>query len=181
MAEDDSYEIMPYKEIVALKKELESLKKKSGNTSSQDLLNSMSKLTKSMDSMLQLFQTAAEEMKAEETTEEKFETKIKPLVNKIDEVIEQNKIIAEGMVAIADIVKGMAKGHEKPKHLPPLQPSGGFDRDHDSTSEPGYPPTDHDFNAPPDRQAFGAPPNQGLPPLGPPPPAQNKKRGLFGR
>ena len=72
MAKDDSYEIMPYKEIVELKNDIEELKQKTGDTNSQELINSMAKLTKSMDSMLELFRTAAEEMKSEESTEEKF-------------------------------------------------------------------------------------------------------------
>ena len=66
MAKDDSYEIMPYKEIVELKKQIAELQQKTGDTSSKELLQSMASLTKSMNNMLNLFSSAAEEMKLEE-------------------------------------------------------------------------------------------------------------------
>lgn len=199
MAEDESYEIMPYKEIVALKKEMEDLKKKTGDTSSKELINSMAKLTKGMDTMLQLFRTAAEEMKAEETTEDKFAANLEPLMDKLNQVIEQNKTIAEGMVAIADIVKGRAKQPPRPKlaeprpfgpdlGLNPREPTGLSPLGPPPIAEPGIAP----LGAPPIPP--GAPPTPlelppmpptNLPPLGPPgaPPTQlekPKKRGLFG-
>lgn len=102
--EEGPYEILPYKEIAALKKEVAELKNKS-NASSQDLLGSVSTLTKSMNDMLQLFTAAAEEMKLEEKTESGLAGKVEPIMDKLDEIIEQNKTIADGMVAIADMVK----------------------------------------------------------------------------
>jgi hypothetical protein len=69
MAKDDSYEIMPYKEIVELKKQIAELQRRTGDTSSKELLQSMASLTKSMNNMLNLFSSAAEEMKLEEKTD----------------------------------------------------------------------------------------------------------------
>ncbi len=116
MPEEGDYEIMPYKEIVALKKEVEALKSRSG-ASSQDLLNSMDTLTKTMNSMLQLFKSAAEEMKSEDREKQDFTEKAGPMLERLDALEEQNKTIAEGMVAIADMVKEM-KG-EKPSLFKP--------------------------------------------------------------
>src|SRR3989338_6437063 len=109
MAVDDSYEIMPYKEIVELKKQIGDLQKKTGDTSSKDLLESMAALTKSMNSMLQLFSSAAEEIKLEEKTESELSTKIAPLIEKVNRLDEQNKTIAEGLVAVADMVKDLKR------------------------------------------------------------------------
>lgn len=116
MPEEGDYEIMPYKEIVALKKEVEALKSRSG-ASSQDLLNSMDTLTKTMNSMLQLFKSAAEDMGLEDKEKQDFTEKIGPMLERLDGLEEQNKTIAEGMVAIADMVKEM-KG-EKPSLFKP--------------------------------------------------------------
>src|SRR3989338_5279375 len=115
---DSGYEIMPYKEIVALKKQIEELRQRTGDTDSRQLLVSMANLTKSMSNMLQLFKTAAEEMKLEQREEEAIGKKIGPLVEKVNELGEQNKTIAEGMVAIADMVREM-KGEKKPSFEKP--------------------------------------------------------------
>lgn len=129
MPEEGAYEIMPYKEIVALKKEIEALKSRSG-ASSQDLLNSMDTLTKTMNNMLQLFKTAAEEMKLEEKEKADFGKKIEPMLERLNELEEQNSTIAEGMVAIADMVKEMKGGRpalfrpkpQKPEIKRPKEP-----------------------------------------------------------
>ena len=120
MAKDEEgmYEIMPYKEIVALKNEIEELKKKSG-ASSGDLLNSMNTLTGTMNSMLQLFKTAAEEMKLEGKEGNLVEEKLEPLIGRVEEIAEQNKAIAEGLVAVADMVKEM-KGKKRVEEPRPL-------------------------------------------------------------
>ena len=97
--EEGSYQIMPYKEIVALKKDIEELKKKSSGGSAE-LMETIGKLTKNMDNMLQLFKSAAEEMNSEDNSEGSGK-----LGKKMDEIIEQNKTIAEAIVALADMIK----------------------------------------------------------------------------
>ncbi len=128
MAEDDSYEIMPYKEIVELKKQIAELQQKTGDTSSKELLNSMAALTKSMNNMLNLFSSAAEEMKLEEKTESELSQKIAPLIEKVDNLEKQNKTIAEGLVAVADMMEDI-KGERKPKSTKPspTPPEPSFD------------------------------------------------------
>ena len=136
MATDDSYEIMPYKEIVELKKQIAELQRKTGDTSSQELLNSMAALTKSMNNMLQLFSSAAEEMKLEEKTESELSGRIAPLIEKVDKLDLQSQTIAEGLVAVAGMVKDIRgeKGSGRVKPRPPephmFEPSG----------EPDFPP-----------------------------------------
>ncbi|MFH2028253.1 MAG: hypothetical protein ABIJ08_03905 [Nanoarchaeota archaeon] len=187
--EDESYEIMPYKEIVNLKKEIEALKKRSGDTSSQELINSMSQLTKSMDSMLQLFKTAAQEMSAEKSTEEKLGDKITPLMKRLDEVIEQNKTIAEGMVAIADIVKKEYKAGLPPRQYQPRREMPPISNPITPQSNPGLPDFGS-FDTSEDLSQLGQSPGElpdfgsdfgsqgGLPPLGPPGQMPPPPRGM---
>jgi hypothetical protein len=114
MAKDDSYEIMPYKEIVELRKQIGDLQKKTGEPGSKDLLVSMESLTKSMNNMLQLFSSAAEEMKLEERTESELSKKIAPMIEKLDRIEEQNKTIAEGLVAVASMMEDIRRGKISP-------------------------------------------------------------------
>jgi len=133
MATDDSYEIMPYKEIVELKKQIAELQRKTGDTSSQELLNSMAALTKSMNNMLQLFSSAAEEMKLEEKTESELSGRIAPLIEKVDKLDSQSQTIAEGLVAVAGMVKDIRREGEfgrikpRPSEQPMFKPSKGPD------------------------------------------------------
>ena len=185
MVEEGSYEIMPYKEIVELKKQIGELKRKTGDTSSQELLQSMSTLTKSMSSMMQLFGSAAEEMKLEEKTEHELSGKIDPLMDKVDKLEEQTRTIAEGLVAIADMVKEIktekrTKEVNKPMHqfkpqekrsmhdfsssfssgepeLPPLEPPAPI-RPMSSSGSGGLPPMHPQGRMHP----------QGMPPMPPP-------------
>jgi len=189
MVDEGSYEIMPYKEIIQLKKQIAELQQKTGDTSSKELLNSMASLTKSMNNMLQLFSSAAEEMKLEEKTEGELSQKISPLIDKVERLEDQNKTIAEGLVAIADMVKDMRGKKEMHKPLPPEpEPFGGLDEGlpplepprptggplpyHDSvrvvTRRP-MPPLGGQMPPPPGMPPFGRP----MPPPGgpmPPPP-----------
>ena len=183
MVAEDSYEIMPYKEIIQLKKQIADLQEKTGDTSSKELLNSMAALTQSMNNMLQLFSSAAEEMKLEERAESELSQRVLPLIQKVDKLEEQNRTIAEGMVAIADMVKEMNGGGKTrprmPKSqirspeqfggLPPLEPPSF---DNFPPLEPPR-PTKKQINRPPISPGIrivprGPMPQFGMPPQGPP-------------
>lgn len=107
MTDEGAYEIMPYKEIVELKKQIAELSQKSGDNSPKELLQSMAALTKSINDLISLFGSAAEEMKLEEKTEGELSQKIGPLIDKVSNLEQQNRTIAEGLVAVADMVKQM--------------------------------------------------------------------------
>jgi hypothetical protein len=88
-----------------------------------------------MNNMLNLFGSAAEEMKLEGKAESELTERIDPLIQKVDKLEDQNKTIAEGLVAIANIVKEIRKQgdeheieHTKPHHIgegvKPLEPKG---------------------------------------------------------
>lgn len=170
MEEEDAYQIMPYKEIVALRKDIESLKKSTDDSSFQGLLDSMGSLTKSMNSMLELFRTAAEEMKLEGKSEMNVAKEIGPLTDKMDTLIDQNKTIAEGLIAISDMAKDLKKPQAGPSPVfrleprrqpmpPPMQPQSPFEGAPAGPIPPGQAPPGH----------FPGP-TQG--PMGPPIPSQ---------
>lgn len=181
MAVDDSYEIMPYREIVELRKQIADLQRRTGDASSKELLQSMAALTKSMDNMLQLFSSAAEEMKLEEKTEGELSQKVTPLIEKVNRLEEQNKTIAEGLVAIASMVKDIRKGRfkereEAPRPAPPPKPP-------EEPAFEGLPPFEEEQSELPPLEppkARPMPPRVGMPPRGgamPPPVRMYPPRG----
>ena len=122
---------------------LENLKKPS---SRQDLQASIDGLNQSINSLIGLFKEAAESLKIEEKEASLVASKIDPLFEKLDMIIEQNKKIARGIVAVADMIDERLpklKGPEKPMPMP---------------ERPMFPP----LSSPP---PFSAPPPS---PMGPP-------------
>ena len=102
MAEDP--EFAPYKDISDLKRELEVIKDRR-EVSTKDLHDAVRKLTDTMDNMLGVFAAAAEQLKLEDREYEAENRKHETIISKLDKLIDQNKIIAEGMVAIVELVK----------------------------------------------------------------------------
>jgi len=115
---DEPYEIVPYREIASLKKQIEELRLRSGDTDYRALMASVTALTKSMEGMLNLFKTAAEEMKLEQKSDSEISGKVGPLFEKVEMLAEQNKTIAEGMVALADLVKDLKEGKGMKEEMP---------------------------------------------------------------
>ncbi|MAF50567.1 MAG: hypothetical protein CMH64_00590 [Nanoarchaeota archaeon] len=68
--------------------------------SNNQLLKSQTNTSKEISSMVQLFREAGEHMVAE--TEEE---KLRPLLNKISELVEQNKTIMRGLILIQKYIK----------------------------------------------------------------------------
>lgn len=107
MENDDEYAIVSKKEFLALKKELEKIKKNplEGSPVGENLQDSIDNLNTSLNSMLEVFKQAAQEMNLEEHDTQLVSKQIGPLQEKIDTLIEQNQKIAKGIVAIADMVR----------------------------------------------------------------------------
>ena len=97
-------ELVPYKDISDLKKELEGMKGRK-DISAKELYDGVQKLAQTMTDMLEVFGAAAEQMKLEEQSYESSAKKHEMIVSKLDKLIDQNKTIAEGMVAIVEMVK----------------------------------------------------------------------------
>ena|GEM_PF-748604 len=122
--EEVYYELMPHKKIKKIKKEIETLKKKAETESftSKSFMSSVSSLTKSIDSLMELFKEATEGMKLEEQAEEEVSKKLAPLLGRMDDIEEQNRKIAEGIVTVADMVAELKEEIEKLKKIPPEMP-----------------------------------------------------------
>jgi len=101
MAEDD---LVQYKDISDLKKELDVMKGRK-EIPAKDLYEAVQKLTQTVTSMLDIFGAATEQMKLEEKEYGSEARKHEMIISKLDKLIEQNRTIAEGMVAIVEMVK----------------------------------------------------------------------------
>ena len=118
---EEPYEILPYREVATLKKDIADIKQKLGDSPSKQLMESIANLSKTMDHMLNLFQTAAGEMKSDEGRENPSDSGILDEINrKLDELIDQNKTIAEGIVAVADMIKGETAEEEIGQEIQPI-------------------------------------------------------------
>ena len=102
MAEDDDLDA--YKDISELKRQIEGVKDKK-DVSAKDLYSAVQNLAQTMNDMLEVFGTALEQMKEEEKEVGLESKKHEVIIVKLDKIISQNKTIAEGMVAIVDLIK----------------------------------------------------------------------------
>jgi hypothetical protein len=101
---DEKLDFIPYKDISELKNELDDIQNKK-DVSNKELHESVQKLSKVMGDMLEVFGAAAEQMKLEEREHQAEARKQDNIGYKIEKLIDQNKIIAEGIVAVVDLVK----------------------------------------------------------------------------
>ncbi|MBI2651022.1 hypothetical protein HYX01_00975 [Candidatus Woesearchaeota archaeon] len=110
--DNEPYDILPHRQINELKKQVEALNSKVEKVSPKELVSSMGVLAKSMDSMIKLFTQAAEELKIEE----KEQLMPRDSINaKLDEIIEQNRIIADGMIAVSDMISDFVNKQKFPQ------------------------------------------------------------------
>lgn len=123
MADEDDYELLPHKEIEELKQELAKLKDFE-ITPSKKLQISILELNQKLDKLITIFDDAAHEMRAEESSLS-FAEKMQPLVEKMNKILDQNSEIASGILAVADMLRG-EKTPEAPKfgEMPPIPRAG---------------------------------------------------------
>jgi hypothetical protein len=168
--EGEDYEILPQKEIQELKNELQKLKDFE-ITPSKKLGVQLVELNTKLDKLLGVFEEASTALQLEEGGLS-FKDKMKPVVEKMNKILEQNSEIAQGIVAVADLVKDLREDMNKGVTVkePALE----------GPQPPAYPaPT---FGPP------SLPPPSGVPPQGmprmmmpgmpPPPPARRRRFGL---
>ncbi|MEM3154590.1 MAG: hypothetical protein QW165_03445 [Candidatus Woesearchaeota archaeon] len=137
MAEDeapqeDEYELLPHKEIEDLKEELSKLKEFE-IAPSKKLQVSLLELNTKLDKLIMIFEDATHEMRIEEGGLS-FTEKMKPLLEKMNKILEQNSEIASGILALADMVKEMKEakaeappGIEATPEIPPMPPQMGME------------------------------------------------------
>ena len=116
MAEDeiptseDEYELLPHKEIEDLKDELAKLKEFE-IAPSKKLQVSLLELNTKLDKLITIFEDATHELRIEEGALS-FTEKMRPILEKMNKILEQNSEIASGILALADMVKDIK---EKPE------------------------------------------------------------------
>lgn len=149
MIKKGDFELMPHEKIEALRSELARLK---GERVHNDPSEAMLKLTETLEHFTELLQGAINEMKLEEREEELIATELRPLHDKIEQVLDQNQKIAQGVVAIADMLSRELPMLKRPSFSlespPPLFGAG---------SELGPPPATRQMPLPPP-----LPPKKGL-------------------
>src|SRR3989344_8433907 len=102
MAEEE-YEILPHKEITELKDQLEKLKSFEVAPTKKLTVN-LVELNAKIEKLLNIFEEASRQINVEEGGLT-FQEKMRPIFEKMNKILEQNSEIAEGIVAVADLIK----------------------------------------------------------------------------
>jgi DNA repair ATPase RecN len=103
MEKDEDYEIIPHKEIIELKKEIDHLKRNplGRGKSAEHLLDSINDLSNNISNLIKVFKEATNILK-----EDKSNKQVDNNINsKIEVLFDQNKEIAEALVSLADMIK----------------------------------------------------------------------------
>ena len=101
---DEEDDLVSYKDISELKRELEGLKGRK-DISTKELYDAVGKLAQTISDMLEIFGAASEQMKLEDKEFEAEAKKHEAIISKLEKILDQNKTIAEGMVAVVEMVK----------------------------------------------------------------------------
>lgn len=183
----DDFAIVPEKEMSELKAQMDSIRRNPlGPYGGQDLIESMNNLTRAINSLMQLFQTAAEELKLEERETETITRKIDPMLARIEAISDQNRKIAQGVVAVADMLESARLEGRAPIPQPkPPEQMPSFAPQMRTMPSPESPFAPAQMGP---QQLSGLPTNLPPPPAGPrplagirlPPIPPPKKKGLFG-
>lgn len=127
---DEEYDLVPHKEVLELKKQIEDIKKNPIESSPQgkSLIEVMTRLSSSMNGLVELFKEASQTMKPEESTDN--DKRMKELEDKLEQVVDENKKIARGMIAIADMVRDIKntsrqQQQSREPRMPPSPPRTG--------------------------------------------------------
>lgn len=164
--DQDNYELMPLDEIKRLKDEISELKKEKHYAPSFVVAKSLDRLANSLEGLFKIFEVAATDIEQDNTSKLSFEEKISPIIAKLEMLESQNKDIAEGMLALADIVKKLDEKRSSKDVVPYGMPPRPMSRPSPQPSMPSMPDMDDDLDMP-------SPSPRGLPPINPgdiPPP-----------
>ncbi len=162
--EEEEYELLPHKEIEDLKEELAKLKEFE-IAPSKRLQVSLLELNTKLDKLITIFEDATHELRVEEGGLS-FTEKMRPLLEKMNKILEQNSEIASGILALADMVKELKETKEEaPSRMPePMEAP----RPMMEMPLPPMPPMAMARQAPPvGRMPPGVPPGMPLPPIPP--------------
>ncbi|MBI4448428.1 hypothetical protein HY641_00180 [Candidatus Woesearchaeota archaeon] len=125
---NDEYEILPHKEIHELRDQLNRLKER---PTERTLQLALAESTAKTDRLINIFEEALTMIKVEEGSLS-FTEKLRPLMQKMDTILEQNSEIATGLVGIHDILADVKeqvdvlKKKQDERPVAPVSSFGGF-------------------------------------------------------
>ncbi len=99
---EEEYELLPHKEIIELREELRKVRSLPSGAG-KHAEASYEVLTSKMDRLVDIFEEAEKTVSVEEGAAT-WKDKMAPFVEKMNKILEQNSEIAEGIVALADIM-----------------------------------------------------------------------------
>lgn len=100
---DDDYDLLPHSELKKIESEINTLKTNPGSAPSS-MQKSINDLSMSLKSMMNIFNEAKNELRIEDEEKELVSKKIDPILQKLDNLLDQNEKIAEGILSVADMV-----------------------------------------------------------------------------
>ncbi|MBN2368263.1 hypothetical protein JXC34_04545 [Candidatus Woesearchaeota archaeon] len=119
--DDDSF--LPKDEVDKLKKEIEMLKKKQGIDEPEhkdSMKDSMVILSRSINSLIQIFKEASEDLKMDTHDAVLVSQKLDSILDRLEKIETQNEKIAKGIVAVADMMEDMPKNMPLPQRASPV-------------------------------------------------------------
>jgi len=162
--EEEEYEIIPHERLLRLEREVSTLKEHplGATEAGQTLIDRVERLTEAIEGLTNLFKEAASQIKLEEKKELPVE-KMKPILDRMKELSEQNEKIARGIITVAEMLKEKTGMGIPSRPMPMMQPR----------PMPNVPPAPRTMPPPP-RPPGGSshstlPPQPFPPPPGPPP------------
>lgn len=108
--DDENYEVLSETELRDLRDEVKKAKDFEIHPS-KTLHLSVNELNSKLDKFIAIFEEAGKEIKLEEGGLS-FQEKMRPLAEKMNKILEQNSEIAEGIIAVADMVNDFKKDLE---------------------------------------------------------------------
>ncbi|HLD06148.1 MAG TPA: hypothetical protein VJC16_01275 [Candidatus Nanoarchaeia archaeon] len=157
----DDYDLIPHREIRELRERIEGMKSGKGGT---EMTDAVERLSISLERLNEVFSAAAHEMQQEERGEHAVMKQLRPLMDKLDTVIEQNQKIARAIISVTEQMQkpGMPRQMQAPRPAPSFPPP---------FTAPSSPPFSFEQRPMPPSPTF----HEG------PAPEPEKRRGLFPR
>lgn len=104
---EEDYDIVPHKRLIELEQKVDHIKQNpfASVPSGKDLVESMRALNRNLTELTGLFKTASDDIQTEQHDVNVVQQQMGPVAEKLDLLLEQNKKIARGIIAIADMIK----------------------------------------------------------------------------
>ena len=147
--EGEDYELLPHREVAELRGELSKMREFPAGPGRRMQI-SMDQLADKVDKMISIFEEAMHELKVEEGGLS-FQEKMRPLMERMNKMLDQQAEIASGIVALADLINDIKQRVDRMAPVEPRFP----------TFQPQQQPPAMQRQLPPPGAPMGMP---GLPP-----------------